>query len=69
MTAPLMQSVGNAIYIADTETDMGNALQGSVAGLAIRGYGSYEKQKYAPPKIEFEKIKIQSTIGVKFVLK
>jgi uncharacterized protein YggE len=68
MTKPLMQNVGNAIHIADAEPDMSNTLQGRTPGVIVRGYG-YEKQKYEPPKIEFEKIKVQSTIGVKFVLK
>jgi len=70
LTKPLMQSVGNAIHIIDNEQNISGQLQGRVAGLSIRGYGGLnEKQKYEAPKIEFEKIKVQSTISVKFVLK
>jgi hypothetical protein len=70
LTKPLMQTVGNAIHITDAEQNISNQLQGRVAGLAIRGYSSLnEKQKYEAPKIEFEKIKAQSTISVKFILK
>lgn len=67
LTKPLMQTVGNAIHITDTEQNISNLLQGRVAGLMVRGYGM--RQKDEAPKIEFEKIKAQSTISVKFILK
>lgn len=69
MTKPLMQTVGNAIHITDTEQNISNQLQGRLSGVAVRGYSLNEKQKYEAPKIEFEKIKAESTINVKFILK
>lgn len=69
MTKPLFQTVGNAIYITDTEQNISNQLQGRVSGLSIRGYSMNEKQKFEEPKIEFEKIKAQLTVNVKFILK
>lgn len=68
MTKPLKQTVGNAIHITDTES-INSQLQGQVGGVSLRGYSSYDKQKYEAPKIEFEKIKAQSNISVKFILK
>ena len=70
MTKPLMQTVGNAIHITDGDQNISNQLQGRASGVFIRGIGSLnEKQKFEAPKIEFEKIKAQSTINVKFILK
>ena len=69
LTKPLGQTVGNAIHIAD-EGNFTQNLQGKVMGVQIRGVSSYDKAKnYEPPTIEFEKIKISSTINVKFVIK
>jgi uncharacterized protein YggE len=71
VTAPLRQHVGNAIHIADAEIDRANALQGRVGGVVITGNNSdwSEQQKYDASKIEFKKMKVQSAIGVKFMLK
>jgi uncharacterized protein len=69
MTKSLMQTIGNAIHISDTDPNISNQLQGRATGIMIRGMSSYDKQKYEAPKIEFEKIKVQSTINVKFILK
>lgn len=68
---PLSQTVGNAIQITDNETNPGNQLQGKVEGLIIRGYGTTLKEVRRDdiPKIEFEKIKVSSTISAKFILK
>ena len=68
VTKPLMQSVGNAINIADNDVNGENQLQGRLSGNSIRGYSS-DKQKYEAPKIEFEKIKVKSSLSVKFILK
>jgi uncharacterized protein len=68
MTKPLNQSVGRAIYIADIGPESDNQLQGRLSGIAIRGYGSFSKAKYEPPKIEFQKIKITTIVNVKFIL-
>ena len=63
-----MQSVGSAIHIADNDVNGENQLQGRLSGISIRGYSS-DKQKYEAPKIEFEKIKVKSSLNVKFILK
>ena len=67
MVKPLNQSVGNAIFISDIQTNIINALQGRVAGVRIRGYSS-KKQKYEAIPIEFEKIKVESQVEVKFAI-
>ena len=71
LTKPISQIVGNAILITDNETNFENQLQGKVAGVVIRGYGTLlkEAKKDDMPKIEFEKIKVSSTISAKFILK
>lgn len=69
LTSPLSQAPGNAIHITDNETNFDNLLQGKIAGVQIRGYSSSDKQKYEPPKIEFEKIQVSATVSVKFILK
>lgn len=69
LTKPISQTVGNAIHIYDNEAKFDDLLQGRVAGVSIRGYGSLDKQKYAAPKIEFEKIKVTATVSAKFVLR
>jgi len=68
VTKPLMQSVKNAIRIADNDVNGENQLQGRLSGISIRGYSS-DKQKYEAPKIEFKKNKIKSSLSVKFILK
>ena len=69
LTKPIAQTIGNAIHIFDNEAKFDDLLQGRVAGLQIRGYSSMDKGKYEAPKIEFEKIKVSSTVSVKFILK
>jgi uncharacterized protein YggE len=69
LTKPLMQTVGNAIHITDNEQNISNHLQGRAAGIVIRGVNSYDKQKLEAPKIEFEKIRVEATVSVKFILK
>ena len=68
LTKPLMQTVGNAIYIADIDQNIGNQ-QGRLEEVIVMGYSSSAKQKYEAPKIEFKKIKALATINVKFILK
>jgi uncharacterized protein YggE len=69
MTKPLAQTVGNAIYIAESDNHFENQLNSQLTGVQVVGYSSREKAKYEPPKIEFEKIKVSSTLNVKYVLK
>jgi uncharacterized protein YggE len=66
MLKPLNQNVGKALYISDLNSNITNALQGRVAGIQIRGYSSYKSEEYKPIDIEFEKIKIESAVTIKF---
>lgn len=69
LTLPLKQTLGPAIFIADPENyNLGNQLQGRVAGLVVTAYGAKKQGIEEPPKIEFEKIKISTNISVKFIL-
>ncbi len=69
MTRPLNQTVGQAIYLTDNEaaTNLGTQLQGKVAGVVVTGYGK-DKVRTEPPKISFERIRVSTTVSVKFVL-
>ncbi|MGY5353477.1 SIMPL domain-containing protein [Wenyingzhuangia sp. IMCC45467] len=67
MLEPLNQNLGNAIYISDINSDLSTALQGRVAGVSIRGYNSIFKSNESENiEIEFKKIKIESTVNIKF---
>jgi uncharacterized protein len=69
LTKPLNQTVGAAIHITDFENYAG-VIQGSVAGIRIRGTNSpLSDAGYEPAKIEFEKIRIAANITVQFLLK
>ena len=69
LTIPLNQNIGNAIHIAD-EGNFTQNLQGKLMGVQIGRVSSINKvSNYEPPAIEFEKIKISSTVNVKFVIK
>ena len=67
MIKPLNQSIGKAIFISDDKTDIVNALQGRVPGIRIRGLRTMDKEYDAIP-VEFEKIKIESEVQVKFII-
>jgi uncharacterized protein YggE len=67
LTKPLNQTVGSAIHI--TDTDISNVLQGRAEGVVVTGYGIRGRQSVELPKIEFEKIKITTTVNVAFILK
>ncbi len=68
LAIPLSQSVGSAIYIADTD-NVNQQLQGRLAGIQIRGISSIQNDKQELPKIEFEKIKVTASINAKFILR
>ena len=69
LTKPLSQTIGNAIQITDNEIGFNNQLQGRLAGVVVTGYGTLDKLKQEAPQIEFEKIKINTSVSVKFILK
>jgi uncharacterized protein YggE len=68
------QSIGKALYIQEADNlnpyGVSNALQGRMAGVnvRIRGASSLSSESTIPD-IEFEKIKVESTILVRFELK
>ncbi len=66
LAAPLGQEVGNAIYISD-QSGYGNYYAQPVAAIQLRGVA--DKKEYTPADIEFQKIKVENTVAVKFVLK
>ena len=68
LTKPINQTVGQAIYMTDNETTA-TALEGRVSGVVVRGYGKLKSTNKELPKIEFEKIKISTTVSVKFIIK
>ncbi len=70
LTRSLNQTVGAAIYIADSDVGNSNMLSGRVAGVVVTGYGiSRNKQQPQLPNIQFEKIQVNTNVNVKFILK
>ncbi len=67
LTKPLGQKVGPAIYISEQNQQFYDGLSGKAAGISIRGMSTVA-EKYGPIDIEFQKIKIQASAGVKFKL-
>jgi len=67
MVKPLNQSVGRAIFISDVQSDIVYALQGRAAGIKIRGASTLQQETIESP-IEFEKIKVESEVNVKFII-
>ncbi|WP_170866193.1 SIMPL domain-containing protein [Pontibacter flavimaris] len=69
LASPINQKVGAAIYISDQSNNaVHNELQGRVAGIVVRGYGTSTKAEPKPADIQFEKIKVESSVSVKFKL-
>ena len=69
MVKELKQKVGNAIFISDF--GIGNNMFDdnlSLQEVVVTGYGRKSKQDFKPIDIEFQKIKIQSNVSVKFKL-
>lgn len=65
MTKPLHQKVGPALYISDISVY--NSFKSAMAPLQIRGLSSKQKT-YAPADIQFQKMKVEAGINVKFKL-
>lgn len=64
----LNQKIGKALYISDINT-ISNALQGQVAGIQIRGMSSIYGSRAADPiYTEFQKVKFEVDVNVKYVL-
>lgn len=67
-TKPLNQKVGNAVQISNFD-DLSNQLNGRISGVLLTGYATkrYEAESNES-NIEFEKIKISSSVQAKFLL-
>lgn len=64
------QTIGKAIYIQELDNNYMNSLTGKVAGIQIRGANSITSLPNSQgPDIEFEKIKLEYSIMVRFELK
>lgn len=68
MTEPLGQKIGKALYISDNKT-VSNALQGKAAGIQIRGASTLYGSRAADPiLVDFQKIKFEGEVTVKFAI-
>ncbi|MBK8500817.1 MAG: SIMPL domain-containing protein [Saprospiraceae bacterium] len=65
MLEPLNQKLGNAIYISDINDRIMNSLQSRVVGIEVSS-SDVAQTKYLPIDIEFEKIRIESEVSIKF---
>lgn len=68
LTKPLGQKVGSAIYISEQNQQSYDGLYGKAAGISIRGIATVDNYEMEPIDIEFQKIKVQASAGVKFKL-
>ncbi len=69
LTKPIQQNVGQAIHIKEVNNLDGEVLRGYTAGIQIRGQSSLPQSKYLYSKVDFEKMKIEANVEVKFILK
>ncbi|MBK8634058.1 MAG: hypothetical protein IPN72_11055 [Saprospiraceae bacterium] len=69
MTKPIQQSIGQAIHITEVKHGGGEDIVGYSAGIRIRGVSSMPQSKYLYSKVDFEKMKIEANVEVKFILK
>lgn len=68
LAVPINQKVGKAIFISDN-SNMLPHFRGSVAGIQIRGNASiYGNQAQEPIMVDFQKIKFESQVTVRFIL-
>ncbi|MCO5241840.1 MAG: SIMPL domain-containing protein [Chitinophagaceae bacterium] len=68
LARPLGQKIGRAIYISDGNT-ISNALQGQTPGVRIRGISSLYGSRAADPiYTEFQKVKFEVEVSVKYIL-
>ncbi len=65
LAKPLGQKVGNAIFISD-QSGYQNYYAAPVA-IQMRG-AAISEEKYKPADIEFQKIRVENTVAVKFIL-
>ena len=66
---PIGQKIGKAIFISDNSATMLSQLQGKVAGVQIRGASSlYGSRASEPILVDFQKLKFESQVTVRFSL-
>lgn len=66
---PIGQKVGKAIFISDLSSTMLSSLSGQVAGIQIRGAASvYGNKATEPILVDFQKLKFEAQVTVKFTL-
>jgi len=65
------QNAGRAIYVKETDNDGYGTLQGRVPGIVVRGYANsvFSVSDKSETNIEFEKIKLEYSVLVRFELK
>lgn len=69
MTKPLNETIDKALYISDSNVAVYESV-GKITGVRIRGISTINnKAEYSAPKIEFEKIRVSSSVSIKFALK
>ena len=66
MVTPLNQTIGKAIFISDLNSQF-NYQQTMSSAIKIRGT-ALDKSEYNPIPVEFEKIKVESMVNVKFII-
>lgn len=64
---PLGQAVGKAIFIHDNNSMSSNFLAGRIPGIQIKAT-AFAKDEETLPEIEFEKIKVEADVSVRFIL-
>ena len=63
---PLNQNLGKAIYISDSNMNITHRLRGKALGVNVRSYSSLQEASTESLNIDFEKIKVESTVNVNF---
>ncbi len=65
MLAPLGQTLGKVLYLSDLSTDY-TGIQGKAGGVLVRGYAMEAAQE--PLDVDFEKIRVEASLNVKFAI-
>ena len=66
LSSPLGQKLGPAIFISDQSSN--NYVRRENTKIMLRGNSTLDSQQFEPADIEFQKIKVESRVAVKFKL-
>lgn len=66
MLETLGQNLGKAIYISDLNSNIYKSQRNTIRKISVKGYSDSEEDKQESIDIEFEKIKIEASVIVKF---